>query len=81
MFINVNYRVITVFKSSPSQFIKVIYSVEYKDAGKDVGKDPGKDAMTLNNAACPYQTAAFFVRFSGFWLVHSTKVAVSHDGF
>ena len=28
-----------VFKSSPSQFITVIYSVEYKDAGKDAGKD------------------------------------------
>jgi ATP-dependent DNA helicase RecG len=33
-----------VFKSSPSQFITVIYSVEYKDAGKDAGKDTGKDA-------------------------------------
>ena len=32
-----------VFKSSPSQFITVIYSVEYKDAGKDAGKDTGKD--------------------------------------
>ena len=28
-----------VFKSSHSQFITVIYSVEYKDAGKDTGKD------------------------------------------
>lgn len=28
-----------VFRSSPSQFITVIYSVEYKDAGKDAGKD------------------------------------------
>ena len=33
-----------LFKSSPSQFITVIYSVEYKDAGKDTGKDTGKDA-------------------------------------
>ena len=32
-----------LFKSSPSQFITVIYSVEYKDAGKDTGKDAGKD--------------------------------------
>lgn len=37
-----------LFKSSPSQFITVIYSVEYKDAGKDTGKDAGKDAMTIS---------------------------------
>ena len=37
-----------VFKSSPSQFITVVYSVEYKDTGKDTGKDAGKDAMTIS---------------------------------
>jgi ATP-dependent DNA helicase RecG len=30
-----------VFKSSPSQFMTIIYSVDYKDAGKDAGKDTG----------------------------------------
>ena len=37
-----------VFKSSESQFMTVIYSVDYKAAGraasKDTGKDTGKDA-------------------------------------
>ena len=32
-----------VFKSSTSQFMTIIYSVDYKDAGKDTGKDIGKD--------------------------------------
>lgn len=32
-----------VFKSSPSQFMTVIYSVDYTLAGKDTGKDTGKD--------------------------------------
>ncbi len=32
-----------VFKSSPSQFITVIYSVDYIVTGKDTGKDAGKD--------------------------------------
>lgn len=30
-----------VFKSSPSQFMTVIYSVDYTLAGKDTGKDTG----------------------------------------
>ena len=30
-----------VFKSSPSQFMTIIYSVDYKDAGQDTGQDTG----------------------------------------
>ena len=33
---------------APSQFMTIIYSVDYKDAGKDTGKDTGKDAVTVN---------------------------------
>ena len=32
-----------VFKSSPNQFMTVIYSVDYNITGKDTGKDIGKD--------------------------------------
>lgn len=42
-----------VFKSSASQFMTVIYSMEYndagKDTGKDAGKDTGKDTVTVNS--------------------------------
>ena len=45
-----------VFKSSESQFMTVIYSVDYKaagraaskDTGKDAGKDTGNDAISIN---------------------------------
>lgn len=45
-----------VFKSSESQFMTVIYSVDYKaagraaskDTGKDAGKDTGKDVISIN---------------------------------
>ena len=33
-----------VFKSSPSQFMTVIYSVDYNITGKDTGKDTSRDA-------------------------------------
>lgn len=33
-----------MFKSSPSQFMTIIYSVDYKDAGQDTGQDTGQVA-------------------------------------
>ena len=36
-----------VFKSSPSQFMTVIYSVDYNITGKDTGKDTGKGKLSI----------------------------------
>ena len=39
-----------MFKSSPSQFMTIIYSVDYKDAGKDTGKDTGQVAGQVKDS-------------------------------